>query len=74
MDLDKISEPHLSKPEKGHFAKELAKKGVQRTTVDFTTHQLRDLDDLASQLNISRQVVIKMICDDYITRRKLANV
>jgi len=32
---------------------------VQRVNVDFTVEMLKELDDVASQMNISRQAVIK---------------
>jgi hypothetical protein len=35
------------------------KKRVQRVNVDFTTEMIQELDAVASDLNISRQAVIK---------------
>jgi hypothetical protein len=35
------------------------KKPVQRVNVDFTTEMIQELDAVASDLNISRQAVIK---------------
>ena len=35
------------------------KHPVQRVNVDFTVEMLKELDDVASELNISRQAVIK---------------
>ena len=45
---------------------------VQRVNVDFTVRMLRELDDLASELNISRQAVIKMFLRQALDQHYLA--
>lgn len=37
----------------------LSKNNIQRVNVDFNIDMLKELDDLAKELNISRQAVIK---------------
>ena len=45
---------------------------VQRVNVDFTVRMLKELDDLASELNISRQAVIKMFLRQALDQHYLA--
>jgi len=65
--------PYLGRPEKGHFAKMLKEKNIKRTTIDFGIDMLKDLDLIASRLNISRQAVVKMALQDYLIKYKLAS-
>jgi hypothetical protein len=50
------------------------KPPVQRVNVDFTVDMLKELDELARELNISRQAVIKsflrQILDQHILAKK----
>ena len=62
--------PYLSKPQRG-YANTLRSKGIQRTTVDFGMEMLADLDSMAAKLNISRQAVVKMALQEYLTRYHL---
>ena len=59
--------PYLSKPQRG-YADTLRAKRVQRTTIDFGMEMLADLDSIAVKLNISRQAVVKMALQEYLTR------
>ncbi len=59
--------PYLSKPHRG-YADSLREKKIQRTTVDFGIQMLADLDAIASKLNISRQAVVKMALQEFLTR------
>ena len=45
---------------------------IQRVNVDFTTEMLKELDDLANKLNISRQAVIKTFLRQAIDQHYLA--
>ncbi len=45
---------------------------VRRVNVDFTAPMLRELDDEATMLNVSRQAVIKTLLRDALDRRHLA--
>ena len=47
-------------------------KPVQRVNVDITQEMLSELDELARQLNISRQAVIKTLIRQGLDRRYLA--
>jgi hypothetical protein len=47
-------------------------KPVQRVNVDVTQEMLSELDELARQLNISRQAVIKTLIRQGLDRRYLA--
>jgi len=47
-------------------------KEVQRVNVDFTHQMLCDLDRLASELNISRQAVIKSLLMQALDQHRLA--
>ena len=62
--------PYLSAPQKG-YAEKLREKHIQRTTIDFGLDMLKDLDSIASKLNISRQAVVKMALQDYLIRYHL---
>lgn len=44
------------------------KKKIQRTNIDFGLEMISQLDIIASKLNISRQAVVKMAMQDYLTR------
>lgn len=44
------------------------KKPIQRVNVDFTEDMLRELDRMATDLNISRQAVIKMYLRESLDR------
>ncbi|WP_187325073.1 CopG family transcriptional regulator [Olsenella uli] len=43
----------------------------KKVNVDFTVRQLADLDDEAAYLGIPRQAVIKTLCDEALTRRRI---
>lgn len=45
---------------------------VRRVNVDFTAPMLRELDDEATMLNVSRQAVIKTLLRDALDRRHMA--
>ncbi len=45
---------------------------VQRVNVDFSQDMLAELDDLAKQLNISRQALIKMLVRYGLDQRYMA--
>jgi len=45
---------------------------IQRVNVDFTATMLKELDELAKQLNISRQAVIKTLIRQALDRQYLA--
>lgn len=45
---------------------------VRRVNVDFTAPMLRELDQEAAMLNVSRQAVIKTLLRDALDRRHLA--
>ena len=45
---------------------------IQRVNVDFTNSMLRELDDTASELNISRQAVIKSLLRQALDRHYVA--
>ena len=45
---------------------------VQRVNVDFTSKMLKELDDLASELNVSRQAVIKIFLRQALDQHYLA--
>ena len=45
---------------------------IQRVNVDFAAGMLSELDDVARELNISRQAVIKSLLRQALDRRRLA--
>jgi hypothetical protein len=45
---------------------------IQRVNVDFTVSMLQELDQVASDLNVSRQAVIKAFIRQSLDRRYLA--
>jgi len=45
---------------------------IQRVNVDFTLPMLKELDDAATALNISRQAVIKTLLRQALDRQHLA--
>ena len=51
---------------------ERVQKDVQRVNVDFANEMLSELDQQASELNISRQAVIKSLVREGLDRRHLA--
>ncbi len=56
-----------------HFTnKGTMKQPVQRVNVDFTTDMLHELDQLAAELNISRQAVIKSYLRQAMDQHRLA--
>lgn len=59
--------PYLEPAQKGYAAK-LREKGIQRTNIDFGLDMLKQLDLVASTLNISRQAMVKLATQDYLTR------
>ena len=46
---------------------------IQRVNVDFSAPMLRELDDAADELNISRQAVIKTLIRQALDHHYLAN-
>jgi len=46
---------------------------IQRVNVDFTAAMLKELDDAARELNISRQAVIKSLLRQALNQSYLAN-
>ena len=57
-----------------HFTNQftVVRPAVRRVNVDFTAPMLRELDEQAETLNISRQAVIKMMIREALDRRHLA--
>ena len=47
-------------------------KPIQRVNVDFTLEMLTELDEIARQLNISRQAAIKTLVRQGLDRRYMA--
>ena len=47
-------------------------KSIQRVNVDFTNGMLQELDQLAEELNISRQAVIKSLLFQALNQHRLA--
>ena len=45
---------------------------IQRVNVDFTKEMLRELDETAQRVNVSRQAVIKLLLRQSLDRRHLA--
>jgi hypothetical protein len=77
--------PKISKPIDAEQIAEMADRGedisahftnsftvVRRVNVDFTASMLKELDQQASALNVSRQAVIKTLLRDALDRRHLA--
>jgi len=77
--------PKISKPIDAEQIAEMADRGedisahftnsftvVRRVNVDFTAPMLKELDQQASALNVSRQAVIKTLLRDALDRRHLA--
>jgi hypothetical protein len=48
------------------------KKPIQRVNVDFTEDMLQELDRISSELNVSRQAVIKLYLREALDRHYLA--
>lgn len=48
------------------------KQPIRRVNVDFTAEMLRELDQLAAELNISRQAVIKSYLRQALDQHRLA--
>ncbi len=44
---------------------------TKKVNVDFTAYQLGQLDEEAALLGINRQAVIKTLCDEALTRRRV---
>lgn len=59
--------PYMEAPTKGYAAR-LREKNIQRTNIDFGLEMVTQLDSIATKLNISRQAVVKMALQDYLTR------
>lgn len=51
----------------------VVRPAVQRVNVDFTVPMLKELDQEAEMLNISRQAVIKTMLREALDRRHLAH-
>ncbi len=50
----------------------LSKDKIQRVNVDFNLEMLKELDALASELNVSRQAVIKVYLRQALDQHRLA--
>ena len=50
----------------------LSKDKIQRVNVDFNLEMLKELDALASELNVSRQAVIKVYLRQALDQHQLA--
>jgi len=48
-------------------------KPIQRVNVDFAGDMLRELDQAAAELNVSRQAVIKVFLRQVLDQRQLAD-
>ncbi len=48
------------------------KRPIQRVNVDFTVDMLEELDRISSELNVSRQAVIKLYLREALDRHYLA--
>lgn len=59
--------PYLDEPVSGYAARQ-REKSIQRTNVDFGRDMIVQLDEIAGKLNISRQAVVKMALQEYLTR------
>ncbi len=56
-----------------HFTnKGKMKRPIQRVNVDFTEDMLQELDKISSELNVSRQAVIKLYLREALDRHYLA--
>jgi hypothetical protein len=58
--------PYMETSTKGYAAMQ-REKNIQRTNIDFGLDMVSQLDVIASKLNISRQAVVKMALQDYLT-------
>lgn len=58
---------YMDIPTKGYAAR-MREKDIQRTNIDFGLEMLVQLDSIATKLNISRQAMVKMALQDYLTR------
>jgi len=65
---------HFTKPKvkKGFQKIERVNKNIQRVNVDFSNEMLKELDETAEHLNISRQAVIKTLIREALDRHYLA--
>lgn len=59
--------PFMTRPIQGYRA-QMEAKNLHRTNIDFGLEMLCQLDNIAEKLNISRQAVVKMALQDYLTR------
>lgn len=48
------------------------KRAIQRVNVDFTLEMLAELDKISSELNVSRQAIIKVYLREALDRHYLA--
>jgi hypothetical protein len=71
---DEIAEMAMSgKDISTYFSnKGLMKPPVQRVNVDFTVDMLKELDEFANELNISRQAIIKSSLRQVLDQHNLA--
>lgn len=61
---------YMGAPKKSYATKQREKR-IQRTNIDFGLDMLNQLDLIALKLNISRQSVVKMALQEYLTRYSL---
>jgi hypothetical protein len=59
--------PYMDPPKKGYAAR-MRESNIQRTNIDFGLAMVTQLDSIATKLNISRQAVVKMALQEYLTR------
>ena len=66
-----FTEPKL-KPAMTDLKRVSSEKQIQRVNVDFSTSLLSELDEVVSEINVSRQSVIKMMVRSALDRHYLA--
>jgi len=71
---DEIAEMAMKGEDVSRFLKNKGemKPAIQRVNVDFSVDMLKELDDLAKELNISRQAVIKTYLRQSLNQHYLA--
>ena len=74
LSADEIAEKAMSGEDVSQFFtnKGEMKPPIQRVNVDFSLDMLKELDDLARELNISRQAVIKAFLRQSLDQHYLA--
>ncbi len=74
LSADEIAEKAMSGEDVSQFFtnKGEMKPPIQRVNVDFSLDMLKELDDLARELNISRQAIIKVYLRQSLDQHYLA--